>query len=74
MKNRYKTLVFFVVCDMLAAVISIVASLLLTGQPAFALVNKIEYIYVCYPIALVLSFYLFKIYNILWRYTGKMEL
>ena len=74
MKNRYKALAFFVVCDMFVATVSIIISLLITGQPVFSLASRVEYIYICYPIALVLSFYLFKIYNILWRYTGIGEL
>lgn len=73
MKNKYKALVFFVVCDMLVAVLSVMFSFVITGQPPFSLTNKVEYIYICYPIAIVLSFYIFKIYNILWRYTGMGE-
>ena len=74
MKNKYKALVFFVVCDMLIAVLSVMISFIVTGQPPFSLTNKVEYIYICYPIAIVLTFYIFKIYNILWRYTGMGEL
>ena len=74
MKNKYKAHVFFVVCDMLIAVLSVMISFIVTGQPPFSLTNKVEYIYICYPIAIVLTFYIFKIYNILWRYTGMGEL
>ena len=74
MKNKYKTLVFFVVCDMLIAVLSVMFSFIITDQKPFLFEYYVEYTYICYPIAIVLTFYLFKIYNILWRYTGIGEL
>ncbi len=74
MKTRYKTLAFFVACDVLLAILSIVISLMITGHPVFSVATKVGYIYVGYPLAIVLTFYLFKIYNILWRYTGTVEL
>lgn len=74
MKTRYKTLAFFVACDVLVSILSIAISLLITGHPVFSVATKVGYIYIGYPLAIVLTFYLFKIYNILWRYTGTVEL
>lgn len=74
MKNRYKALAFFVGCDLFVALISLLASFGMTEQQHFSSQTVINVAYITYPIVLILVFYILKIYNILWRYTGIGEL
>ncbi len=74
MKKRYVTLLFFIVCDAVFAFLSLQISLLLIGaqiySPSF---NYLMFAHFVWPIILVLVFYVFKIYNILWRYSNVFE-
>lgn len=75
MKNRYLTLLFFLGLDFLSAIISLALSLIVIREPVytqgFSLTN---FSYIVWPSILVIVFYLFKIYNILWRYSKFGEL
>ena len=78
MKNRYLTLLFFIGCDIIAAVASVALSFVITGSSAVSFsasdVKDALFIYMGYPLVLLLVLFIFKIYNILWRFTGLLEL
>ena len=74
MIKRYLTLLFFVVCDFISAVLSLVFSLLIAGKPILNTQSGIvELSYLILPFSVIIVFYLFKIYNILWRYSNFNE-
>lgn len=74
MKKRYLTLLFFLISDFLSAALSLGTSLIITGHSAFNISSKILILsYVVYPCSVLIVFYLFNIYNILWRYSGYGE-
>ncbi len=78
MKNRYWALAFFIGSDIFIAIASIMLSFLITGNSPFLfavnIARRAAFIYIGYPLILLLVFYIFKIYNILWRFTGLLEL
>ena len=74
MKNRYLALSFFLVCDFIAALISIILALVVVGKDANSFnSNALNFSFIVWPAALLLFFYIFKIYNILWRYSSVGE-
>ncbi len=75
MKNRYLTLLFFIGFDFLSAIVSLALSFVVIGQPVYTDDLSItNFSYIVWPTILVMIFYLFKIYNILWRYSKFAEL
>lgn len=75
MKNRYLTLLFFLGLDFLSAIISLALSFIVKGDLFYTKVYSItNFSYIIWPLILILVFYLFKIYNILWRYSKFGEL
>jgi len=78
MKNRYLSFLFFIGSDIIIALISVVLSFLITGTNPFLFsardVKDAAFIYLGYPLVILLVQYIFNIYNILWRFTGLLEL
>ena len=75
MKKRYLTLFFFMVCDIVLAIFSIFITLLINGSTVFNYGLTLHtFSYLAFPVILLMVFYIFKIYNILWRYSGINEL
>lgn len=74
MKKRYVTLLFFIVCDAVFAFLSLQISLLVVGAQIYSTAfNYLLLAHFVWPIILVFVFYIFKIYNILWRYSNIFE-
>ena len=74
MVKRYLTLLFFLVCDFISVAASLAISLLIAGRPVFNTESGIvELSYLILPIVVIIIFYIFKIYNILWRYSNIAE-
>ncbi len=74
MVKRYLTLLFFLVCDFISVAASLAISLLIAGRPVFNTESGIvELTYLILPIVVIIIFYIFKIYNILWRYSNIAE-
>lgn len=74
MVKRYLTLMFFVVCDVLSVILSLGVSLTLNGESFYNSQNGIiELSYLILVFSVVILFYLFKIYNILWKYSSITE-
>ena len=75
MKNRYLTLLFFLVCDFLAAVGSMALAMVIVGKqvipPHFGILGVS---YILWPAILILVMYILKIYNILWSHSSLNEL
>ena len=75
MKNRYLVFIISVLFDFFAAVVSIFISFRLIGVPE---VTKGGNIFVfpllIWPTLLVLSFYIFKTYSVLWRFSRISDL
>lgn len=69
MKNRYSNLLFFLGFDFILAVISMVISLALVNIPIIPQMVLV----VGWAGALLVVSYMFKIYNILWRYSGFLQ-
>lgn len=74
MKNRYLALLFFVGLDIVSAVVSLALSFIVMADSLFMPNMSINYSYIVWPLILILVFYVFKIYNILWRYSKFGEL
>ncbi len=73
MLKRYLTTLFFVICDVLLADVALLTTFLVTEYDPF---NKLQFEYVNYliwPPLIILFFYIFKIYNIMWRYSHFNE-
>ena len=73
MLKRYLTTLFFVICDVLLADVALLTTFLVTEYDPF---NKLQFEYVNYliwPPLIILFFYIFKIYNIMWRYSHYNE-
>ncbi len=74
MKNRYLSVVSFVFIDVALACVSIIFSFLLTGEKIDFSSTVFLFTFVFWPAINVVCFYIFKIYNILWRYFGLNEI
>jgi len=75
MKKRYLTLLFFLVCDFVLAFVSLAISFFVTDNSLYLTGSKIAFFsYLIYPIIVLVILYIFKIYNILWQYSGVYEL
>ena len=75
MKKRYLTLLFFLVCDFVLAYVSLAISFFVTDNSLYLTGSKIAlFSYLIYPIIVLVILYIFKIYNILWQYSGVYEL
>ena len=75
MKRRYLTLLFFLGCDFVLALVSLFSSLLITkNETFFEAHGAFSILYIIFPMILLVVLYIFKIYNILWRYSGVYEL
>ena len=62
-------------CDFLSALLSLAVSLLLIDKPIFTKGFSVQnFSYIVFPIIVLVVFYIFKIYNILWRYSGMYGL
>lgn len=68
MKNRYLTLLYFIGLDIIFSEISLCISILVSGKP---LVFGLKF--VVFPVIVIFSFYIFKIYNILWEFSNVAE-
>lgn len=74
MKKRYLALLFFIVCDVIFAFLSLQISFLIVGMPSYdTTFNPLLFTSFMFPATVVFVFYLFKIYNILWRYSHFVE-
>ena len=75
MKNRYLTLLFFLVCDFISAVISIALSFVIIGKEVFpSNFGFLGVSYLVWPAILIMILYILKIYNILWSHSSIGEL
>lgn len=71
MNNRYLRLFITLIFDGAIADVSLLLAMLISGE----LINfDIIYSIIILPILLIVFFYVFKVYNILWRYSGYNEL
>ncbi len=73
MLKRYLTTLFFVICDVLLADAALLTTFLVTEYDPF---NKSQFEYLnflIWPALILLFFYIFKIYNIMWRYSHYNE-
>lgn len=74
MKKRYLTLLFFIICDVIFAFLSLQIAFIIVGMPSYkATFNPILFSSLIFPAIIVFVFYLTKIYNILWRYSNFFE-
>lgn len=74
MIKRHLTLVFFMVCDIISAVLSLGISLIITGNKFWDHIFGVcGFAYIIFSSSILLTFYIFKIYNILWRYSSFAE-
>lgn len=75
MKKRYLTLFFFLACDFVLSVISLAVSYLITDNSIILDMSKMTSMsFIMFPVILLVILYIFKVYNILWRYSGMYEL
>ena len=75
MKNRYLTLLFFLVCDFISAVISMALTFGVIGKDIFpSNFGLLGVSYIVWPAILILILYILKIYNILWSHSSINEL
>ena len=74
MIKRHLTLACFLVCDIISAVLSLGISLAVTKNTIFDnFLSMVGFSYMIFSAAILVVFYLFKIYNILWRYSTISE-
>lgn len=75
MKNRYLVFITSVLFDFFAAVVSIFISFKLIGVPEVTKGGNIfVFSLLIWPTLLVLSFYIFKTYSVLWRFSRISDL
>lgn len=75
MKNRYLTLLFFLVCDFICAVVSMALTFVVVGKDIFpSNFGLLGVSYIVWPAILILILYILKIYNILWSHSNISEL
>lgn len=75
MKNRYLVFIISVLFDFFAAVVSIFISFKLIGVPEVPKGGNIfVFSLLIWPTLLVLSFYIFKTYSVLWRFSRISDL
>ena len=72
MKNHYFRLLMFLIFDYLAALFSLSASFLISDNLSLFGASRLPLIFnfIVWPSILILVLYIFKIYNILWRFSG----
>jgi len=73
MLKRYLTMLFFVICDIILADAALGITLLTVDTNALLKHELLFVNFILWPAILVLVFYIFKIYNILWRYSNLSE-
>ena len=74
MKNRYFTIIKFIIFDFLFAFLSLLTTLLIKNQKiVFTTFNISTFSVVVLPFIVFVAFYIFKIYNILWRFFNLNE-
>ena len=74
MKNRYFTILKFIIFDFLFAFLSLLTTLLIKNQKiVFTTFNMSTFSLVVLPFIVFVAFYIFKIYNILWRFFNLNE-
>ena len=71
MKNRYLRLFITLIFDGVISDASLLFAMLTTGE---AIDSDIIHSLIILPVLIVVFFYIFKVYNILWRYSGYNEL
>lgn len=71
MNNRYLRLFITLIFDGAIADVSLLLAMLISGE---SINFDIVYSIIILPILLIVFFYVFKVYNILWRYSGYNEL
>ena len=71
MNNRYLRLFITLIFDSAIADVSLLLAMLISGE---SINFDIVYSIIILPILLIVFFYVFKVYNILWRYSGYNEL
>ena len=71
MKNRYLRLFITLIFDGVISDASLLLAMLITGE---TIDSDIIHSLTILPILIVVFFYIFKVYNILWRYSGYNEL
>lgn len=75
MKNRYLVFIISVLFDFFAAVVSIFISFKLIGVPEVTKGGNIfVFSLLIWPTLMVLSFYIFKTYSVLWRFSRISDL
>ncbi len=70
MKSRYSRLVIYILFDLLASFLSVPASIIFLGDWATTDINRIIYSSIVFALVNFVLLYIFKVYNILWRYSG----
>ena len=71
MKNRYLRLFITLIFDGVISDASLLLAMLTTGE---TIDSDIIHSLIILPVLIVVFFYIFKVYNILWRYSGYNEL
>lgn len=75
MKNRYLVFITSVLFDLFAAAVSIFISFKLIGVPEVPKGGNIfVFSLLIWPTLMVLSFYIFKTYSVLWRFSRISDL
>ena len=75
MKKRYIALLFFVFCDIISAIFSVAVSSLITYENIIMFDFDFSvFTYIFISVCVIVVFYIFKIYNILWRYSNIASL
>ena len=70
MKSRYGKLAIYILFDLFASFLSVPASILFLGDWSGMDPNKIIYSSIVFALVMFVLLYIFKVYNILWRYSG----
>lgn len=74
MKNKYFTIIKFILFDLIFAIFSLLSSLLIKNHNIDLMSYNLQtFSLVVLPFVIFISFYIFKIYNILWYYFSLNE-
>ncbi len=73
MKSRYGKLAIYILFDLFASFLSVPASILFLDDWSFMDTNKVLYSSVVFALVMFVLLYIFKVYNILWRYSGVKD-
>lgn len=74
MKNRYSTIVTFIIFDFIFAILSLLTTMLIKNEEIiFITFNFHTFSLIVLPFIVFVAFYIFKIYNILWRFFSLNE-